>query len=129
MSKPDTLITVPNGDLPIEGTNKYLVLRDFWLKDICIKKGQIITDPVSKRWIQLNLIEPYNEQNQNSQNNDSIENITITDVFKTPKPDENTIMVTDAVEEHKRRGRPRKNEVIVEAPEKSEELLEEQYKE
>lgn len=120
MNKPDILITVPNGDLPIEGTNKYIVLKDFWLKDVCLKKGQIITDPVSKRWIQLRLIKPYieelNEKNNsenenNSENSNSIENITISEIFEKN-------------ETKPKRKYTKHTEKVLEVPEKSEILVE-----
>lgn len=40
---------------------KYIVLQDFWLRDVCLRKGQIITDPVSPRWLQLRLIGVYSD--------------------------------------------------------------------
>lgn len=57
------MINIQKPPMPIipEGENiqKYIVLKDFWLRDICLKKGQIITDPVSPRWIDLQLIAKY----------------------------------------------------------------------
>lgn len=37
---------------------EYTVLKDFWLRDVKLLKNQIITDPVSQRWIELGLIKP-----------------------------------------------------------------------
>lgn len=108
--EPDKLITVPNGDLPIEGNNKYEVLQDFWLKDIMLHKGQIITDPVSPRWIDLRLIRKICECPKSSETDAII--ITTEDCH---------------CEEKRKRGRPKKIEessIIVESPEPSEELIE-----
>lgn len=38
---------------------KYIVLQDFWLEHIKLMKGQVITEPVSRRWIELRLIAPF----------------------------------------------------------------------
>ena len=39
--------------------HKYIVLQDFWLRDVMFSKGQVIGEPVSKRWIELRLVAPY----------------------------------------------------------------------
>ena len=41
---------------------RYIVLKDFWLKDVCLRKGQIVTDPVSPRWLSLRLIGFYRDE-------------------------------------------------------------------
>lgn len=114
--------------------HKYIVLQDFWLRDVMFSKGQVIGEPVSKRWIELRLVAPYKSDIQfgkecaeqaaeelhkdkpsTKSNEVEVSEITVSDSesskTETPK---------------KRRGR--KPKVIVEVPEKSEILLEKMIK-
>lgn len=125
MTKPTTMVTVPNDEnAAITGDRKYLVLQDFWLKDICIRAGQIITDPVSKRWIQLRLISPFNDQPDTSQNAGESDSSSIEKLFGDPSmADPGIILATDGADQVKKRGRPRKIKNVMELPEMSEMMV------
>ena len=132
---------------------KYIVLQDFWLEHIKLMKGQVITEPVSRRWIELRLIAPFCPNIEIGKR----EAQRIAEDLHTDKPlekpnevDESEIFVdakttsgccsgnsesnSDSSDgsdgsdgsgkKRKRRGRPKKSDtVIVELPEKSEILL------
>lgn len=101
---------------------KYIVLQNFWLRDIMLCKGQIITDPVSPRWIDLRLIKPYHECTCSVTVRDPIVN-------DDNLNDSQLLVATDSIDESKihetktckKRGRPKK--VVFEKIEKSETLL------
>lgn len=101
---------------------KYIVLQNFWLRDIMLYKGQIITDPVSPRWIDLRLIKPYHECTCSVTVRDPIVN-------DDNLNDSQLLVATDSIDESKipqtktgkKRGRPKK--VVFEKIEKSETLL------
>lgn len=101
---------------------KYIVLQNFWLRDIMLYKGQIITDPVSPRWIDLRLIRPYHECTCSVTVRDPIVN-------DDNLNDSQLLVATDSINESetykpktcKKRGRPKK--VVFEKTEKSETLL------
>lgn len=101
---------------------KYIVLQNFWLRDIMLYKGQIITDPVSPRWIDLRLIKPYHECTCDVTVRDPI-------VSDDNLNDSQLLVATDSIDEskipqtktYKKRGRPKK--VVFEKIEKSETLL------
>lgn len=128
---------------------KYIVLQDFWLEHIKLMKGQVITEPVSRRWIELRLIAPFCPNIEIGKR----EAHRIAEDLHTDKPlekpnevDESEIFVdantssgccsgnsesnsetnsdVSGTKKRKRRGRPKKSDtVIVELPEKSEILL------
>lgn len=85
-------------------------------------EGQIITDPVSPRWIDLRLIKPYHE---------CACSVTVRDpiVSDDNLNDSQLLVATDSIDEsetykskaYKKRGRPKK--VVFEKIEKSETLL------
>lgn len=111
---------------------QYIVLQDFWLNHIKLMKGQVISEPVSKRWIELRLIARYKPNIEIAK----VEAQRIAQDTHTDKPlevqnevDESEVFVnakTDESQEKpkRKRGRPHKSTVIVETPEKSEILLE-----
>lgn len=114
MDAPNTLITVPNGNETIDKKCKYIVLQDFWLKDICLKQGQIITDPVSKRWIDLRLIKPYCACKKSKEEKIEIVNTATVNPIESDL-NSDVVSITDAVNDtveteqpKKRRGRPSK---------------------
>lgn len=127
--------------------HKYIVLQDFWLRDVMLSKGQVIGEPVSKRWIELRLVAPYKSDiqfgkecaTQVVQNLASDEQKVAEELHKDKpltKPNEvevSEITVPDSdsskteTETPKKR-RGRKPKVIVEVPEKSEILLEKMIK-
>ena len=130
---------------------KYIVLQDFWLEHIKLMKGQVITEPVSRRWIELRLIAPFCPNIEIGKR----EAQRIAEDLHTDKPlekpnevDESEIFVdantssgccsgnsesnsngsdvsnSSGTKKKRRRGRPKKSDtVIVELPEKSEILL------
>ena len=130
---------------------KYIVLQDFWLEHIKLMKGQVITEPVSRRWIELRLIAPFCPNIEIGKR----EAQRIAEDLHTDKPlekpnevDESEIFVdantssgccsgnsesnsdgsdgseSSETKKKRRRGRPKKSDtVIVELPEKSEILL------
>lgn len=83
---------------------KYIVLQDFWLRDVCLRKGKIITEPVSKRWIELRLVKPYCP----------CKNITVSDVANSDVSEiESDIVAVDVIPSEvkiRKRGRPKKVE-------------------
>lgn len=101
---------------------KYIVLQNFWLRDIMLYEGQIITDPVSPRWIDLRLIKPYHGCTCSATVRDPI-------VSDENLNDSQLLVATDSIDEskiyetktYKKRGRPKK--VVFEKIEKSETLL------
>lgn len=116
--------------------HKYIVLQDFWLRDVMLSKGQVIGEPVSKRWIELRLVAPYKSDIQfgkecatqvveelhkdkplTKPNEEEVSEITVPDSESSK---------TETETPKKRRGR--KSKVIVEVPEKSEILLEKMIK-
>lgn len=122
--------------------HKYIVLQDFWLRDVMLSKGQVIGEPVSKRWIELRLVAPYKSDIQfgkecatqvaqkvveelhkdkplTKPNEVEVSEITVPD-------SESSKTKTETETPKKRRGR--KPKVIVEVPEKSEILLEKMIK-
>ncbi len=42
------------------GEAHFIVLQDFWLNHIQLKKGQIIHGPIARRWVELGLVTGYN---------------------------------------------------------------------
>jgi len=115
---------------------KYIVLQDFWLEHIKLKKGQVITNPVSPRWITLRLIAPFCpnidigkreaqrvvEDMHTDKPLEQPNEIDESEVFVNARDSETSEETTEKPKK-RRRGRPRKTEVIVELPEKSEMLL------
>lgn len=127
--------------------HKYIVLQDFWLRDVMLSKGQVIGEPVSKRWIELRLVAPYKSDiqfgkecaTQVAQNLASDEQKVVEELHKDKpltKPNEvevSEITVPDSESsktetETPKKRRGRKPKVIVETPEKSEILLEKMIK-
>lgn len=125
--------------------HKYIVLQDFWLRDVMFSKGQVIGEPVSKRWIELRLVAPYKSDiqfgkecaTQVAQNLASDEQKVVEELHKDEpltKPNEvevSEITVSEPSEsetEKPKKRRGRKPKVIVETPEKSEILLEQMIK-
>lgn len=127
--------------------HKYIVLQDFWLRDVMLSKGQVIGEPVSKRWIELRLVAPYKSDiqfgkecaTQVAQNLASDEQKVVEELHKDEpltKPNEvevSEITVPDSESsktetETPKKRRGRKPKVIVEVPEKSEILLEKMIK-
>lgn len=112
---------------------KYIVLQDFWLEHIKLKKGQVITNPVSPRWITLRLIAPFcpNIDIGKREAQRVVEDMHTDKPLEQPNEvQESEVFVnardseeTSEKQKKRRRGRPRKTEVIVELPEKSEMLL------
>ena len=114
--------------------HKYIVLQDFWLRDIMLSKGQVIGEPVSKRWIELRLVAPYKSDIQfGKECATQVAQKVVEELHKDEpltKPNEvevSEITVSETENPKKRRGR--KPKVIVETPEKSEILLEQMIKE
>lgn len=114
--------------------HKYIVLQDFWLRDIMLSKGQVIGEPVSKRWIELRLVAPYKsdiqfgkecaEQVAEELHKDKpLTKPNEVDVSEITVPDSE-----DSESEKPKKRRGRKPKVIVEVPEKSEILLEKMIK-
>lgn len=111
--------------------HKYIVLQDFWLRDIMLSKGQVIGEPVSKRWIELRLVAPYKSDIQFGK--ECAEQVAEELHKDKPltKPNEvevSEITVPETSESEKPKKRRRKPKVIVEVPEKSEILLEQMIK-
>ena len=126
--------------------HKYIVLQDFWLRDIMLSKGQVIGEPVSKRWIELRLVAPYKSDIQFGKEcatqvaHDLATAQQVAEELHKDKPltTPNEVEVseitvpdsesskTETEKPKKRRGR--KPKVIVEVPEKSEILLEKMIK-
>lgn len=122
---------------------KYIVLQDFWLRDIKLMKGEIIGEPVSPRWITLRLVAPYKPETQNAKK--EAQRIANEMHIDKAAPEENEtetseITVPERTEEEKQKRRRsrstsgrssrrrKKDTVIVETPEKSEILLEKMIK-
>lgn len=113
---------------------KYIVLQDFWLRDIKLMKGEIIGEPVSPRWITLRLVAPYKPETENAKK--EAQRIANEMHIDRAAPEENEtetseITVPEKTEEKPKRKRSnrssrrrKKDVVIVETPEKSEILLE-----
>lgn len=135
--------------------HKYIVLRDFWLRDVMFSKGQVIGEPISKRWLELRLVAPYKSDiqfgkecaqqvalataTQVAQNLASDEQKLVEELHKDEpltKPNEvevseKTVSDSDSSKtetETPKKRRGRKPKVIVEVPEKSEILLEQMIK-
>ena len=113
--------------------HKYIVLQDFWLRDIMLSKGQVIGEPVSKRWIELRLVAPYKSDIQFGK--ECAEQVA--EELHKDKPltkpnevdvSEITVPDSETSESEKPKKRRRKPKVIVEVPEKSEILLEKMIK-
>lgn len=127
--------------------HKYIVLQDFWLRDVMFSKGQVIGEPVSKRWIELRLVAPYKSDIQfgkecatqvahNFTTATQVAQKVVNELHKDEpltKPNEvevSEITVSEpSVTEKPKKRRGRKPKVIVETPEKSEILLEQMIKE
>lgn len=114
--------------------HKYIVLQDFWLRDIMLSKGQVIGEPVSKRWIELRLVAPYKSDIQFGKEcaqkvaeelhkDKPLTTPNEVEVSEITVPDSET---SESEKPKKRRGK--KSKVIVEVPEKSEILLEKMIK-
>ena len=115
--------------------HKYIVLQDFWLRDIMLSKGQVIGEPVSKRWIELRLVAPYKSdilfgKECATQVAEKVaEELHKDKPLTTPNEVEvSEITVPETSESEKPKKRRRKSKVIVEVPEKSEILLEKMIK-
>lgn len=128
--------------------HKYIVLQDFWLRDVMLSKGQVIGEPVSKRWIELRLVAPYKSDIQfgkecatqvahNFTTATQVAQKVVEELHKDEpltKPNEvevSEITVSEPSEsetEKPKKRRGRKPKVIVEVPEKSEILLEKMIK-
>lgn len=113
--------------------HKYIVLQDFWLRDIMLSKGQVIGEPVSKRWIELRLVAPYKSDIQFGKECAT----QVAEELHKDKPltkpneivvSEITVPDSETSESEKPKKRRRKSKVIVEVPEKSEILLEKMIK-
>ena len=99
-----------------------------------LSKGQVIGEPVSKRWIELRLVAPYKSDIQfGKECATQVAQKVVEELHKDEpltKPNEvevSEITVSETENPKKRRGR--KPKVIVETPEKSEILLEQMIKE
>lgn len=120
--------------------HKYIVLQDFWLRDVMLSKGQVIGEPVSKRWIELRLVAPYKSDIQfGKECATQVAHKVVEELHKDEpltKPNEvevSEITVPDSESsktetETPKKRRGRKPKVIVEVPEKSEILLEKMIK-
>lgn len=116
--------------------HKYIVLQDFWLRDVMLSKGQVIGEPVSKRWIELRLVAPYKSDIQFGKEcaEQVVEELHKDKPLTTPNEVEvSEITVPDSESsktetETPKKRRGRKPKVIVEVPEKSEILLEKMIK-
>lgn len=114
--------------------HKYIVLQDFWLRDIMLSKGQVIGEPVSKRWIELRLVAPYKSDIQFGKECAQQVAEELHKDKPLTKPNEvevSEITVPDSEtseSEKPKKRRCRKPKVIVEVPEKSEILLEKMIK-
>lgn len=111
--------------------HKYIVLQDFWLRDVMLSKGQVIGEPVSKRWIELRLVAPYKSDIQFGK--ECAEQVAEELHKDKPltKPNEVEVsgtVISETSESEKPKKRRRKPKVIVEVPEKSEILLEQMIK-
>lgn len=117
--------------------HKYIVLQDFWLRDIMLSKGQVIGEPVSKRWIELRLVAPYKSDIQFGKECATQVAQKVAEEMHKDKPltepnevetSEITVPDSEVSESEKPKKRRRKPKVIVEVPEKSEILLEKMIK-
>ena len=116
--------------------HKYIVLQDFWLRDVMLSKGQVIGEPVSKRWIELRLVAPYKSDIQFGKECATQVAEKVAKELHKDKPltkpnevDVSEITVPDSeTSEKPKKRRGRKPKVIVEVPEKSEILLEKMIK-
>lgn len=124
--------------------HKYIVLQDFWLRDIMLSKGQVIGEPVSKRWIELRLVAPYKSDIQFGKEcatqvaHDLATAEQVAEELHKDKPltKSNEIVVSEITvpdsetseSEKPKKRRGKKSKVIVEVPEKSEILLEKMIK-
>ena len=114
--------------------HKYIVLQDFWLRDIMLSKGQVIGEPVSKRWIELRLVAPYKSDIQFGK--ECAEQVAEELHKDKPLTKPNEIVVSEITvpdsetseSEKPKKRRGKKSKVIVEVPEKSEILLEKMIK-
>lgn len=114
--------------------HKYIVLQDFWLRDIMLSKGQVIGEPVSKRWIELRLVAPYKSDIQFGK--ECAEQVAEELHKDKPLTKSNEIVVSEITvpdsetseSEKPKKRRGKKSKVIVEVPEKSEILLEKMIK-
>lgn len=116
---------------------KYIVLQDFWLEHIKLKKGQVITEPVSPRWIQLRLISPFcpnidiakreaqkiAEDTHTDKPLETPNEVQTDEIFVSGRGSETSGESSETEEPKKKRRRRKKDTVIVELPEKSEMLL------
>jgi len=120
--------------------HKYIVLQDFWLRDVMLSKGQVIGEPVSKRWIELRLVAPYKSDIQFGKECATQVAQKVAEELHKDKPlttpnevEVSEITVPDSESsktetETPKKRRGRKPKVIVEVPEKSEILLEKMIK-
>jgi hypothetical protein len=104
---------------------KYVVLKDFWLRDVCLKKGQIITDPVSPRWFRLGLIGFYSDLETKGFTESQIDTVKKIEELENLKVDSDVSAVVDGEEVRKRRPytRRKKRNIIYNKPEVSEVIV------
>lgn len=107
---------------------KYIVLQDFWLRDVCLRKGQIITEPVSPRWIDLRLVGFYRDAitdlNDNGVSNEQIDTVNeISDIEKLNNSD--NIAIVDSTEVKKKRKYTKRKGINYVKPELSEVIVNE----
>lgn len=107
---------------------KYIVLQDFWLRDICLRKGQIITEPVSPRWIDLRLVGFYRDAitdlNDKGVSNEQIDTVNeISDIEKLNSSD--SVAIVDDTEVKKKRKYTKRKGINYVKPELSEVIVNE----
>jgi hypothetical protein len=72
----------------------FIVLQDFWLAHIELKKGQIIHGPVSPRWVQLGLVTGYNPTKETAEKA-AKEVVEMTEALSDP----DIVVATDAIQD------------------------------
>lgn len=107
---------------------KYIVLQDFWLRDICLRKGQIITEPVSPRWIDLRLVGFYRDAitdlNDKGVSNEQIDTVNeILDIERLNNSD--SVAIVDGTEVKKKRKYTKRKGINYVKPELSEVIVNE----
>lgn len=104
---------------------KYKVLRDFWLRDICLKKDQIITDPVSPRWFRLGLIGVYSDLETKGLTESQVDTVNKIEEIESSDVGSDVSAVVDGENIRKRRryAKRRKSDIVYNVPEPSEVIV------
>lgn len=103
---------------------KYIVLQNFWLRDIMLYKGQIITDPLSPRWIDLRLIKPCEDSNNSNTDNNKIVIEEIVTKCECPTEEQNNNDTLTSEEVYEKQIKEVETNEVKEVKETSEETVE-----